>query len=95
MTTCPHIPSPDVQTNQSFCESYLEVSPNQAPSLVRSILVQPVIPKPRTPNPQLKQQVRAPCFDFRGGQGEESGVGDIDELHRLVEGLGPWQLVLV
>ena len=89
------VTSPDVQTTRNVRGSHLEVSPNQAPPLVGSILVQPVIPKPRTPNAQLKQEVGAPILDFRGGQREESGIGDVDEVHGLVEGLGAWQLILV
>ena len=76
------VPSLDVQTPRTIRGSYLEVSTNQAPPLVGRILVQPVIPKPRTPHPQLKQEVRAPTLDSRGGQGEESGIGDVDEVDR-------------
>ena len=59
------------------------------------ILVQPVVAETRPPDAKLENEV---CAGFvcmcRGGDGEETGISDVDKIKRLVEGLGPGKVIL-
>lgn len=65
----------------------LEVPPDLGPPLVRGVLVQPVISKTRSPDAQLEDEVRAITGLGSIRDRQETRVGDVDKIDRLIETL--------